>query len=152
MTYAVLLMTLTQGCSSIPPVPVIQDELQKIPKLEHVDVRSETMPKRPTVQVIEHQGVEYAAVDKAGMVAVLEAFQKGEFNAKQLEALNRLNAALVDERNSILKLAQDEEVRGNKLRADLQTADQRLEDQHMQYVIDTTILKLISLGLLVVAL
>lgn len=110
------------------------------------------MPKRPLVQVIEHKGVEYAAVDKAGMVAVLEAFQKGEFNAKQLEALNRLNAALVDERNSILKLAQDEEVRGNKLRADLQTADQRLEDQHMQYVIDTTILKLISLGLLVVAL
>ncbi len=110
------------------------------------------MPKRPTVQVIEYQGVEYAAVDKVGMVAVLEAFQKGEFNAKQLYALNRLNAALVDERNSILKLAQDEEVRGNKLRADLQTADQRLEDQHMQYVIDTTILKLISLGLLVVAL
>lgn len=131
------------ACSSRPPVEVyIQDDIQQIEETNIVQVKPAQLPPKPKAHVIigvpegEEEPGQFVAFTPEDAKKLLAMRDNARINIEYIEQLNALNAAIVNERNKLLDLAKDEEVRANKLRIQLEEVELQRQQEKLESTIE----------------
>ena len=119
-------MCIHRECTSTPDVPAQKyTQIQQIPKLDKLAVPEVVQPVKPKVTVAKVDGQSVAVLDKQGMRDLISLYSDAKANAESKAQLVTVANKVIDERNDLLVLAKQEEIRGNELRQQL--ADSKSE-------------------------
>lgn len=127
------------------------DHYKDIKRMDAVEVTVEEYPE-PVASTVKHNGESLATFNKTEFDKLRDMRSKANKNAEMLKAVVDINNALVAERNILLDAAKGEERRANSLERDYARAEEKLRHEEQMNLVETTIYKIIIIGLIGVAL
>lgn len=142
-----MLLTLC-GCVSQTQTPVPAQQVAKIPKVEHVVIQPVVDVVKPQVSVAKVDGKSAAVLDKQGMKDLISLYQTSKQLQEERVKLVTVTNKVIDERNDLLLLAQQEEAKGNDLRQKLADVKSEQDKDRLYNAIElnaTRLLLLLSL-------
>lgn len=147
---ALLLSAFVSGCATSVKVNNT-DHYKDIERMEAIEVEVEEYPN-VEASVVKHNGESLATFNKTEFDKLRELRAKANKNAETLTAVIAVNNALITERNILLEAAKGEERRANSLERDYARAEEKLRYEEQKNLVETSIYKVIIIGLIGVAL
>jgi hypothetical protein len=123
-------------------------QVAKIPKVEHVVIQPVVDVVKPQVSVAKVDGKSAAVLDKQGMKDLISLYQTSKQLQEERVKLVTVTNKVIDERNDLLLLAQQEEAKGNDLRQKLADVKSEQDKDRLYNAIElnaTRLLLLLSL-------
>jgi hypothetical protein len=108
---AILLSILLVGCSSQIPVHQDQNSIAAIAPLPSVTTNIADTPTKPQVQIVGN----HVELNKQGMVDLVNLYKDAKTNTNERNQLVLTVNKVIDERNQLLVVAKQEELRANSL-------------------------------------
>ena len=143
-----LILLLLCGCVSQAPVQTPVQQVAQIPKIEHVQLQPNVDVVKPKIYVAKVDGKSAAVLDKQGMKDLISLYQTSKQLQEERVKLVTVTNKVIDERNDLLLLAQQEEAKGNDLRQKLADVKSEQDKDRLYNAIElnaTRLLLLLSL-------
>jgi hypothetical protein len=117
--------------------------VSQIPKVEHVNIVQDVEVVKPKVSVAKVEGKSAAVLDKQGMKDLISLYQTSKQLQEERIKLVTVTNKVIDERNDLLVLAQQEEAKGNDLRQKLAEAKSEQDKDRLYNAIELNATRLL---------
>jgi len=138
-----LVLLMLCGCVSQTPDPTPVQHVSQIPKVEHVNIVQDVEVVKPKVSVAKVEGKSAAVLDKQGMKDLISLYQTSKQLQEERIKLVTVTNKVIDERNDLLVLAQQEEAKGNDLRQKLAEAKSEQDKDRLYNAIELNATRLL---------